>query len=144
MGISTQSRIVPACRMGKSGATSILDATDTQITGFDFSDFATVATMDDNASGITIPKAGVYLITYSVEFASNATGVREAVALIWTSPISSSREIIPAGSAAVRLNGSAIQTCAAGDRIGLRVRQTSGGALDANTPRIAVAYLGPS
>lgn len=118
-----------ACRVATSGQT-ITTASATDI-NFDSEEFDT-DTMHDNSTNnqrITFTTAGKYLITGSVNFASNSTGGRQ-VLIVHSGEGLQDHSSTPAVSGfSTRLNVSTIINCGAGSYATLRVYQDSGGDL---------------
>ena len=87
-----------------------------------------------NLSRFTVPtgKAGKYLMTCSVQFASNSTG-RRSLAIAKNGAVGGSRLLIytlPGLNDEMSLSVSLVVTAAVGDYFGFYVNQTSGGSLN--------------
>lgn len=98
-------------------------------------DTETMHSTGTNPERITIPTGatGRYLVTGTAEFASNATGYREVLLRI-NGTTSSGRQMMPAVNGAVTVvEATALLQLSAADYVEMRVRQSSGGALDVVT-----------
>lgn len=119
-------------RMGKVGTQSIATATSTVVIGWasQTGDPGDVAGGINYAAGaFTAPIAGIYTVAAAGYWASNATGSRE----LQLTQRGAQRETVAmeaSGSATGRMLLSATFACAAGDELAIRVRQTSGSALN--------------
>ena len=120
------------CRVTNSVAQSIANGTRTTLTfdteGFDTDAFHSTST---NTGRMTIPsgKAGKYLVTAGVTFATNATGARE----IYLFKNGSFYSQVFAVATSAGSSGNAIPdiiSLAVGDYVDIRVEQSSGGSLD--------------
>lgn len=125
----------PRCRVRRTASQTITTATTTQI-AFDAEDFDT-DTMHDTATNntrITIKTAGVYLVTATVAWASNATGSRQAFFhLNGSNTTGTGPKAYASTAGVVGTPGdtiTAIAPLAVNDYIELSVRQDSGGNLD--------------
>jgi hypothetical protein len=100
---------------------------------------------DCSATNISLPRAGVYVITASVLWASNTAGIRSVIVRASTNNIAVSR-IPPAGSGETHQSVSAVYRATAGQNVDVTVTQTSGGslALGPNDGRthLAIAWIG--
>lgn len=126
----------PRCRLTNSAAISLTNALTTAVT-FDTEVFdeGGLHSTSSNTSRVTIPTggSGLYLIGASVEFAANATGVRDMfIVLNGASSIGVMRSTTPSGTSTTRLATSTVYALNDGDYVELRVNQTSGGALNLN------------
>ncbi|MGE5594324.1 MAG: hypothetical protein ACM3X3_11695 [Betaproteobacteria bacterium] len=128
----------PAARVYHNAAQSIPNATWTTLAfnseRFDTDNIHDTATSN---SRLTCKTAGKYLISLSLRFASNATGLRQAqvmlngttrIALVSQNPISGDPTIV---------NVSTVYSLSAGDYVEALAYQSSGGALDVE---YAIAY----
>ena len=120
------------CRVTNSVAQSIANGTRTTV-GFDTESFDTDGfhSVSSNNGRMTIPsgKAGKYLVTAGVTFATNATGARE----IYLFKNGSFYSQVFAVATSAGSSGNAIPdlvSLAVGDYIDIRVEQSSGGSLD--------------
>ena len=123
------------CSLTKTANQSTSNATATAIT-FDseLKDTDAFHSTSSNTSRITIPtgKAGMYLITGQINWASNATGVRDG-AIYKNGVVMTQAFVQPATNGAWSASSvSQIQELAVGDYIELFAYQTSGGALNIN------------
>lgn len=125
----------PTCKVRHSANQSILDTTYTTLTFdtelWDHADFPMHAA--GNPTRLTAPVAGKYLVSGSAEFASNATGLREVVLYFNGTTIHTRVQIAALSGAVTVLNITDQLSLAAADYVELRVRQTSGGALNVVT-----------
>jgi hypothetical protein len=137
------------CRVYNSAAQSIPNSTQTNLS-FNterYNNGGMHSTISNN-SRITAQKAGVYVITGNVEFASNATGMRVVgVILNGATPMAEVR--IPAvnGNTTI-LSVSTLLHMAINDYVELFVYQDSGGALNVTlladiSPEFAAQWMGP-
>lgn len=95
-------------------------------------DIGTLHSTVSNTSRITVPTggAGVWLLTGSVDFAANASGIR-AVQFYKNGAAAGSYAVLPGtSSAAVQATHSQLITLADGDYVELYAYQSSGGALN--------------
>jgi hypothetical protein len=106
-----------------------------------------------NGGKVTVTTAGVYLVTFSILFASNATGVRGAAVIkngtgTWFAGTSALQDNSAANSGGAQMvKGSGLLSLAANDYLQLTVYQTSGGNLNAATASpagnlLTIAWLG--
>jgi hypothetical protein len=139
--------VVPSvCFVSRASAQSINNST------WSFVSFTTEVIDNDGCfaatdSKITIQTAGVYSVSASTAFASNATGNR--MMLIETNAASAATGTIQTQIAQVACNGvstnSTVATlidCAASTTIHVSVWQSSGGALNATDSTLRVAWVG--
>ena len=137
------------CALYKSGAQSINNNTATAITfdteNFDSDGYHSTVT---DTSRITIPsgKGGKYLFTFTISWASNATGARIIYAFNGTND-NELFSVEPVSAAFnTRHSGSYILDISAGSYLELRAYQSSGGALNVNgtafETKFACTYLG--
>jgi hypothetical protein len=137
-----------AARAYNNAAISISHSTVTALT-FNSERFDTNSLHDtgSNTSRLTAPVTGVYMISGSVQFASNATGIRAAFIRLNGStniatqilPVASSTDIFTFGV-------QTIYQLTAGDYVELTVFQNSGGSLNVNSdgnrsPEFAMALF---
>lgn len=117
---------------------------------WDAEDFDT-NTMHDNVTNpdrvtIAASQGGKYLVAFSVQFATNATGFRSGKIQINGADGSypAHRAIANTAGDSIVLSGSGVITLAAGDIVRLQVHQTSGGNLNVNTDNslLSVVKLG--
>lgn len=120
----------PQCSVFNSGAQSIANATTTVLTANseDF-DNDTMHSTVSNTSRITATTAGRYLISATVRFASNASGIR-FIEFFFNATTAYTMMLIPAPSADAVLSGSRPFTFTAGQFIECQAHQNSGGALN--------------
>lgn len=124
------------CRVDKSGAQSIADATVTAVTFGAATEAFDVGAMHDessNTSRITVPTGGdgIYLFGGGGQFAANATGIRLLYFRKNGSDINGINAGSPGSASGVQAVGTAgMVSMAAGDYLELTVFQTSGGALN--------------
>jgi hypothetical protein len=130
---------VPRCRLTHNAAQSLTTATLTVLAfNTEIYDAAAPNAMHDTTVGnsrITIPSngAGWYLLSANVEFAANATGIRQVQIRINGVTVIAS-VIVPATAAGTcRLNVSTMYRMAVGDYAEVQAQQTSGGALNVTT-----------
>lgn len=106
-----------------------------------------------NGGKVTVTTAGVYLVTFSILFASNATGVRGAGVIkngtgTWFAGTAALADNAPpASGGATMVKGSGLLSLAANDYLSLTLYQTSGGNLTAATAApggniLTLAWLG--
>ena len=146
--------VPPLLRVRRATTQSIANATDTFVT-FTIEDFDTDGCFTASSDTVAIQTAGVYVVTVSVSFAANATGVRRMD--VFKSPSSASDYTVsfltvasPTNSAGGDsfMSGSSIQTFVASDTIKVGVSQTSGGALNLvngsfpSTTQLSIAWVG--
>lgn len=132
------------CCVVLPGAQSIPDAADTTV---DFTSGATVEADTDSffstsdPDQITIPKAGFYVVTANVSFATDADGIRT----VWVVNESTTVARIRTTSldAEMHLSCAGGFLAAASDALVLKVRQSGGAALNLNSARLAVVRVGP-
>lgn len=125
------------CMVTKIAAQTIATASYVAI-AFD-SELKDTATMHDNStnpSRITVPSAGIYLVTGCVEFDLNAMGER-VVAIRRNGTTVASNQNLGTGDIYDKVSISAIVECTAGQYIELFVWQNSGDNLDL---RVVSAY----
>lgn len=134
----------PACQAYKSSSQSIPDSTLTTIT------LDAIRYDPYNLRGsskITIADAGTYVIAASVQFASNATGIRSMRIMLNGSTIIGMIQVPPNSAGTTVLSTSCVNNLSATDEITLVVYQTSGGSLDvqytaAVSPNLSVVRIG--
>jgi hypothetical protein len=137
------------CSVYKSAAQSIANTTSTTLT-FDSEAFDTDAFHSNvtNNSRITIPagKAGKYLVSALIVFATNATGIR-GVSLMKNGATIANLVQGPSGATnSTYSNGSAVFDLAVADYLEIQVYQSSGGNLNVGSGSdgtiYSVSYLG--
>jgi hypothetical protein len=124
------------CKAVRSAVQSLTNNTNTAIAFNATDEYDTNAIHDPatNNTRLTVPagKGGVWRFTYSIEFATNATGLRTAFFSINGTPkVPDGTQRVPAVSGeTTRLTGTADLLLSATDYVETVARQTSGGALD--------------
>ena len=136
-------------RVYNSAAESIPDGTVTLLT-FDSEryDNGGLHSTVTNTGRLTAVKAGKYLITAHVEFATNATGYRGVILVLNAATQIAYLDLPAVSGAPTELSISTLYHLAASDYVTVWVQQNSGGALDvANnpnwSPEFAMQWLGP-
>ncbi len=115
---------------------------------FDSEDYDDAAYWDSGASplaDIVVPSTGYYMAEFTVEFASNATGYREAYvtsSFVCGAQLGGRVRIDASGSAATILSGAGVYRLAAGCVLRLHAVQTSGGALNVSAASCRVIKMG--
>jgi hypothetical protein len=141
----------PCCRVYHSVAQTIATGTST-ILAFDSERYDTAAMHDTatNNSRITIPTAGVYAISASVEWSTFGPAAYQLSLQRSNGPalIASQNQYPPSGGLGVRQSIAAIDKFAAGDYVVVVVFQATGGLANVNasgnySPEFAAAWLGP-
>jgi hypothetical protein len=141
----------PCCRVYHSAAQTIATGTST-ILAFDSERYDTAAMHDTatNNGRITIPTAGVYVITASVEWSTFGPAAYQLSLQRSNGPalIASQNQYPPSGGLGVRQSIAAIDKFAAGDYVVVVVFQATGGLANVNasgnySPEFAAAWLGP-
>lgn len=96
---------------------------------------------------LTCTKSGLYIITGSADWATNATGVRDIGLRVNGASFIAANRVLPNAAETTNINTAMVTRLVVGDFVELTLRQTSGAALDVvgvadYSPRLAVAYLG--
>jgi hypothetical protein len=123
------------CSIYKSSNQSISNGSGTVVTyNAEFYDTDAFHDNSTNNSRITIPagKAGKYLITVTIIYAANATGIR-IVGLLKNGDFTNGQQLInldPPSSGTTRLTAATVMDLAEADYIQIETLQTSGGSLD--------------
>ena len=139
----------PSCRVYNSAAISITTSGTAQALTFNSERYDT-DTMHDTATNtgrITIKTAGLYVVFALVEFASNATGYRQAYIRLNGTTVIAAQSGPAATSLGTELNPTCIYKFAVNDYIEVLVAQLSGGALNVNaggnfTPEFGATWCG--
>lgn len=128
---------VPRCRLTHNAAQSIANNTTVALLfNTETYDAAAPNAMHDtvtNNSRITIPTggAGFYVLTASVRFTANATGVRElGMRVNGVTSIASAQQISNSGTTATQLTVATLYRLNVGDYVEATVLQSSGAALN--------------
>jgi hypothetical protein len=132
---SLASTVYDKVRVSKSGTQSIANSTDVQIT-FETETFDTngLHSTSTNPSRFTAVKAGYYQVSVTVDWAVNATGIREVSIRKNGSTVSGNvTQAVTTATRPTRQTHSDIVSLAVGDYIEANVVQTSGGALNIDT-----------
>lgn len=138
---------VDGARVQRAAAQSIANNTFTAVTfateEYDSGSYHDTST---NTSRLTVPVAGKYLITGSIEYAANATGVRAAgIRMDGTTYIASQSTASLGAVLATTVNVSVVRDLAASAYVELMAYQTSGGNLNAlgnNLTHFSITFLG--
>lgn len=121
----------PACSVFNSAVQSITNNTLTALTAnSEFFDNAAMHSTSTNTSRITATTAGRYEVCAAVNWAASATGER-LLEFFVNATTRYGAGVYPAPATVAQTVGSRTITLAAGDYVECRVRQISGGALDA-------------
>jgi hypothetical protein len=137
----------PACRVYNNAAISIPNATETLLTfNSERWDTASMHSTASLTSRITMPVAGLYLLTATFEFQSNATGIRYFY-FRHNGTLSIGYHSKPSTQGARHFTVSTVYKFAAADWIEMLVFQDSGGALNviqANnfSPEFGATWIG--
>lgn len=140
---------VPQARVYNNANISVANNTVVALT-FNSEDFdnGNVHSTSVNTGRLTAPITGLYSIGYTIQYASNATGLRfSGLRLNGTVRIGGDHEIPPANGSVTLLSGSTIYRLAATDYVELIVFQNSGVALNvefagSNSPYFWMVRLG--
>lgn len=125
--------VIPACGVHNSAAISIATGTTATYLTFDTEDFDTDACHDlvTNTGRLTCKTAGLYIISANVQFAANATGIREMDFLLnGATTIRKFQVNTVAGAFGTQLTLTTLKPLAVNDYVQLGVIQDSGGALN--------------
>jgi hypothetical protein len=127
----------PRCRLTHSAAQSTTSGTPLAL-AFDTEtvDSGGMHSTSSNTSRITVPSggSGMYLLGANIEFAANATGVRDLnIRLNNSTIIGSARATSASGTTPTRLTVTTIYPLNVGDYVEAVVNQTSGGNLNLNS-----------
>lgn len=138
---------VDGARVQRAATQSIANNTFTAVTfGTEEYDSGSYHDTSTNTSRLTVPVAGKYLITGSIEYAANATGVRAAGIRMDGSTYIASQSTASLGSVlATTVNVSVVRDLAANAYVELMAYQTSGGALNTlanNMTHFSITFLG--
>lgn len=138
----------PACRVFHNANQSIAVSAVSQILAFNSERYDT-STMHDPAANtkITIPTAGLYLVTAGVEFASNATGYRQIELLVGGATFIGIDNRTAVNGDTTKLNIATVYKFTAGQYIEVRALQNSGGALNVtnfgqSSPEFSATWVG--
>lgn len=140
----------PACRVYNNAAISLATTGVAQALTFNTEreDTANLHSIVTNTSRITVPDAGRYIFDASVEFAGNATGIRQLFFRINGTLIFAADSRINAGAGiGTQINLSRGVVLAAADYVEVLARQDSGGALNINassaySPEFGCVWVG--
>lgn len=123
-------RPVPQARVYNSANISVADATDTALTfNSERYDDGSLHSTASNTSRLTVAVPGVYAIGGNAEFASNATGLRQAGIRVNGATTIAAVRLPALSGASTMLNVTCQYRFAAADYVELVVLQTSGAAL---------------
>jgi hypothetical protein len=130
----------------KSGTQSgIADSTWTKVTGYAVSDFDS-GDLPFSGGDITLPWAGLYIVTATADWGTNTTGKRMlGIGTDTVSPAGTHHEsAMPATQASILMRAAFLWYAAsANTKVALYVWQNSGGAISLNTQSsLSVAFLG--
>lgn len=129
---------VPTCRVYPTSNQAIPDSTQTLV-AFDGELFDTLSLHNPTYPGnLVAPVAGIYLITATVKFASNATGTRKiSLVLDGTAELVSSEFQANVASAA---SVATVYQLYAGATVQVYAYQTSGGALNTDSAGVGMSF----
>ena len=138
--------VPPMCLVTRTATQAITNATDTLIAFTAGATFDTEPTPMFSAglnTTITIRTTGVYIVSFQINWASNATGVRYANVRIGGGATSAPAAEINAGGAANHaINGTIPILLTATNALTLNVYQSSGGALNVNSAQMSATFIG--
>jgi hypothetical protein len=146
-------RVPPMCLITRTATQSINNTTDTLIAftaGATFDTGTTDSPSDPMFSSgtnttITIRTAGIYLVSFQVNWAGNNAGVRYAnVRLGGVATSAPAQEVHAGGTANHALNGTIPISLSVGNALTLNVFQSSGGALNVNSAQLSAIWVGQS
>lgn len=132
---------MPSCRVYRAAALSHTSSGNWQDISFDTEAHDNASMFTASSTDITIPVAGLYLVTGTATFASNATGVRYVAVYNNTSSTYLAEARWTPMAATTGMSCSAIVSLAASDVIRLRCVQNSGGSLAYNVSDPAVTAM---
>ncbi len=137
---------LPAARMHKSTHSQGTTGSQNAVVVFSVEDFDTggLVTLATSNSLLTAQRAGTYMLSGGIEWASNPNGIRMASLKVNTTTVASS--LAPAGATAGNLsNVSTIVRLEPGDTVTMEALQNSGGGLSINPGNrtyLAAAFVG--
>jgi len=141
---------VPTTRLRRTTSQSIANNTATNIS-FTTESWDTANFHSTNSTDAVAPVDGVYLITGSVVFQSNATGYRELTLTANSSAIADDQRNPVSGGASDFLSLATAFRLQAGDVVRMSVLQNSGGSLTViassgaeTSPELSMTWLGPA
>lgn len=120
------------CSLNGSGNLSLANSSTTDVLWTaELSDTLAMHSTSASTNLVTVPIGGWYRVTFSLAFASNATGYRRVRVLRNGSVIAGGQvEMAAVNGAATVVTGSFLTLVAAGGTVSLQATQNSGGALD--------------
>ena len=128
--------------VSRSAAQSIANNATPETIVWNQSDYTKGSDLPMTGGVATVGKAGRYVVTAWVQWASNATG-RRRVQIVKNSDIQVIADTNAVSGATTSQSISTVMYCAVNDTIDVRASQNSGGALDVNTgSRMKIAFMG--
>lgn len=149
-GDSASGNPKPMCRVYDTGAQNAANATATALTyNSERFDVGGMHSTSSNTGRITIPTGGggIYVVTCHIEWAANATGIREVSIRLNGATLLASQNVHSTTALGITMSVSTIYKVAAGDYFDSYVYQTSGGILAVNasgnrSPEFSAVWLG--